>query len=101
MQAIAPSSIMRLVWWFAKGPWKPADSSATRKMDRINVMTAAMQSPTSNERRGLLGRLLLRVRLDESQHCLIRKDIWKLKHVFCVLYSTDVFRKQRYFKCVE
>jgi hypothetical protein len=68
MQAITPSSIMRLVWWLAKEPWKLADSSATRKTDRTKIMTAAMQSPTRNGRRGLLGRLLLRDWLDESQH---------------------------------
>jgi len=73
-QTIAPSSVMKLIWWFAKGPWKPAESSVTRKTDRIKIMTAAMQSPTRNERRGSFwGGCYWEIWLDEIQHCLVRK----------------------------
>jgi hypothetical protein len=61
MQTIAPSKIMKLIWLFAKGPRKPPESSATRKTDRIKIVSVAVQSPFRNARKiRLLGRLLLR-----------------------------------------
>lgn len=76
MQTIAPSRIMKLTWLFAKGPWKPPDSSATRKTDRMKIAAVAMQSPTKKERkRRLLGRLLLRGWLDMGQNCLLGRDL--------------------------
>lgn len=38
---MAPSKIIKVICWLAKGPLKPSLSSATRKIERINMHVVA------------------------------------------------------------